>query len=113
MSVKVTLDLSAITSALTELDDRTTAVCVACPGIAHERREICLVCDEETDGSIEINMTVADQEALARAAQGLPTNASLALRLARLGLLEKVERTFVPTARGYQLLGDISPITIH
>ncbi len=71
---------------------------VRCPGIAHTSGGICVVCDPETDGTIEVFLTPADLEALARASQGLRVDASLALRLKRLGLLVEHDGVLVPTA---------------
>jgi hypothetical protein len=71
---------------------------VRCPGIAHRSGGICLVCDADSDGTIEVNLTDADLDALARAAQGLRVDASLALRLRRLGLLLEEDGFLVPTA---------------
>lgn len=71
---------------------------VRCPGLAHGSGGNCLICDPENDGTIEVFLTDADLSTLARAAQGLRIDASLALRLRRLGLLVDVGGCLVPTA---------------
>lgn len=63
---------------------------VACPGVAHKSGGSCLVCDPETDGTIEVYLTERDVESLRRAGEGLRIDASVALRLRSLGLLADV-----------------------
>jgi hypothetical protein len=71
---------------------------VRCPGVAHRSGGDCLVCDPGSRGTIDVYLTEPDLEALARAAQGLRVDASIALRLRRLGLLWDVDGHLVPTA---------------
>ena len=113
MSAKVTSLSDVYASAFVEPELQVTTVQVPCPGIGHKTEETCLVCDAETNGMIDILFTSIDREALSRSAHGLPLDANLALRLSRLGLVETVETTYIPTQRGYEILGDLAPVTVH
>lgn len=113
MSAKVTSLLGIYASAFVESDVPIVTVRVPCPGIAHKTEETCLICDAETNGSIDVLFSTLDCEALSRSAHGLLIDANLALRLSRLGLVETVEMTYIPTQRGYEVLGDLAPVTVH
>ena len=78
---------------------------VPCPGKAHLTGEECLICDEESDGTISIIVTDGELEAIGCAAQGRPIDAFLSPRLYSLGLLCDVEGVCIPTEKGYALLG--------
>ena len=113
MSAKVTSLSDIYASAFVESEVQVTTIRVPCPGMGHKTEETCLICDAETNGTIEVLFTSPDRETLSRAAHGLPIDANLALRLSRLGLLETIELTYIPTQRGYEVLGDIAPVTVH
>lgn len=113
MSAKVTSLSDILGSTFGEREVEVTMVRVPCPGIAHKTEETCLVCDAETNGTIDVCFTSDDRDALTRAAHGLPLDANLALRLHRLGLLEVIEATYMPTTEGFAILGDISPISLN
>lgn len=78
---------------------------VPCPGKAHLTGDECLICDEDNDGTISINITEGELDALACAAQGRPVDVRLSPRLFAFGLLREVEGVSIPTERGYALLG--------
>jgi hypothetical protein len=77
---------------------------IPCPGKAHARGEICLICDPETDGRIEVFVTSVERDALHCAAHGLPFDATLARRLVRLGLLAADGAGWSTTAAGLALI---------
>lgn len=78
---------------------------VPCPGKAHLTGEECLICDEDTNGTISIIVTEGELEAIGCAAQGRPVPANLSPRLHALGLVHEVAGITAPTERGYALLG--------
>ena len=78
---------------------------VPCPGKAHLTGDECLICDEESDGTISIIVTEGELDALGCAAQGRPVDVNLSPRLFALGLLREVQGVSIPTERGYALLG--------
>lgn len=89
-------------------DASASVIRVPCPGCAHRRShdELCLVCDEETDGTISVVITELERAALDRAAHGLPVDIRLSPRLEKLGLLHEAAGCTLPTESGYALLGD-------
>jgi hypothetical protein len=92
---------------------------VRCPGLAHRRVRragdaglsaadvVCLVCDPEDDGFIEIMLATVEGEILHRAAQALPVDAKLARRMVRLELLESVGPCHILTAAGHAAIADL------
>jgi len=94
-------------SQASETNDVTASstIRVPCPGRAHARGEPCLICDEDKDGTISVIVTEVELSALAGAAQGRRVDVSLEPRLRALGLLEDVAGCWLPTPRGYALLG--------
>lgn len=75
-----------------------------CPGRAHLTGEVCLVCDEEQDGTISVVVTEAELGVLGAAAGGRPVDVTLAPRLYTLGLIYDVGGLTLPTEQGYSLL---------
>ncbi len=76
-----------------------------CPSRAHKNGEVCLVCDEEHDGTISVVVTEAELGVLGAAAGGRPVDVTLSPRLYLLGLLYDVGGLTLPTEQGYSLLG--------
>jgi hypothetical protein len=118
MSAKASKTCSRGTSDLFDGAD-ALSLRVRCPGAAHRRLkragdsapsaadEVCLVCDPEDDGFIEIMLAPVEGEILHRAAQALPIDVTLARRLVKLELLESLGPCHVPTAAGYAAIADL------
>jgi hypothetical protein len=88
---------------------RTTAVNVRCPGrahAAHSELEPCLICDAETDGTVEVLLTHVERDALACVERGRPFDRWLAPRLVKIGLLERRNGKLVLTEAGRVLVSD-------
>lgn len=87
------------------VDNPPCVLRVPCPGKAHLTGEECLICDEDSDGSISVVVTELELDALGCAAQGRTVDPKLLPRLVALGLLHQVAGIMAPTERGYALLG--------
>lgn len=83
---------------------RTTPVNVRCPGAAHVHGDACVICDAETDGTVEVLVTHIERDALCCAARGRPFDRWLAPRLIKIGLLERVDGRLALTAAGRALI---------
>lgn len=88
-------------------DDLERSPCtlrVPCPGSAHRTGEVCLICDEDSDGTITVVVTEPEIDALGRSAHGYAVDLALLPRLFLLGLLSELGGIVTPTAQGCALL---------